>query len=189
VDADRRSTFFVDFRRCFTIKKSNDVLINEQIRAKEVRVISAEGEALGVMPAKDAQKIADEKELDLVLISPNANPPVCKIIDFGKYRFELAKKEKEAKKKQKTVSIKEVRLSAKIEKHDLEIKLNQTKKFISAGNKVKLSIRFRGREIAYKDIGLTIMSNFIKDAEEFAKIDKPAKLEGRSIIAVIAPKN
>ena len=124
-------------------------MINEQVRDREVRVISSNGEQLGIMSSKEAMKLAREAELDLVKIAPNAKPPVCKIIDYGKYRYELARKEKEAKKKQKTIDVKEVRLSPNIDKNDLNTKVNQARKFLSKGDKVKVTLRFRGRELAH----------------------------------------
>ena len=135
-------------------------MINEQIRDKEVRVIGEDGEQLGIMSAKDAMKLAREAELDLVKIAPTAKPPVCKIVDYGKYRYEQMRKEKEAKKKQKTIDIKEVRFSPNIDTNDLNTKINQARKFLSKGDKVKVSIRFRGRELAHTEIGIDILNNF-----------------------------
>ena len=137
-----------------------EMQINEQIRDREVRVISSTGEQLGIMSAKDALKKAEEKNLDLVKIAPTAKPPVCKIMDYGKYRFEQAKREKEARKNQKVVEIKEIRLSLNIDTHDFQTKVNHAEKFLKAGNKVKVSIRFRGREMAHPELGLTSMEKF-----------------------------
>lgn len=163
-------------------------MINEQIRDKEVRLIGTEGEQLGIMSAKDAMKLAREAELDLVKIAPNAKPPVCKIIDYGKYRYELARKEKEAKKKQKTIDIKEVRLSPNIDTNDLNTKVNQARKFLSKGDKVKVTLRFRGRELAHVNQSKVILDDFAEKLEDIAAIDKPAKFEGRSMIMFLTKR-
>lgn len=163
-------------------------MINEQIRDKEVRLIGTEGEQLGIMSAKDAMKLAREAELDLVKIAPNAKPPVCKIIDYGKYRYELARKEKEAKKKQKTIDIKEVRLSPNIDTNDLNTKVNQARKFLSKGDKVKVTLRFRGRELAHVNQSKVILDDFAEKLADIAVIDKPAKFEGRSMIMFLTKK-
>lgn len=163
-------------------------MINEQIRDKEVRLIGTEGEQLGIMSAKDAMKLAREAELDLVKIAPNAKPPVCKIIDYGKYRYELARKEKEAKKKQKTIDIKEVRLSPNIDTNDLNTKVNQARKFLSKGDKVKVTLRFRGRELAHVNQSKVILDQFAEQLSDIATIDKPAKFEGRSMIMFLTKK-
>ena len=163
-------------------------MINEQIRDREVRLIGTNGEQLGIMSAKEAMKLAMEAELDLVKIAPNAKPPVCKIIDYGKYRYELARKEKEAKKKQKTVELKEIRLSPNIETNDLNTKINATKKFISKGNKVKITLRFRGREMAHMQSSKHILDDFAEQLEDVAVVEKAPKVEGRSISMVLAEK-
>ena len=163
-------------------------MINEQIRNREVRVISEDGEQLGIMSARDAQKLAREADLDLVKISPGAKPPVCKIIDYGKYRYEQARKEKEAKKKQRTIDVKEIRLSPNIDTNDLNTKANQARKFLSKGDKVKVSLRFRGREMAHLDVGREILDTFFEKLEEVAVIDKPAKMEGRSMVMFLSEK-
>ncbi len=163
-------------------------MINEQVRDREVRVISASGEQLGIMSAKEAMKIARESELDLVKIAPNAKPPVCKIIDYGKYRYELARKEKEAKKKQKTIEVKEVRLSPNIDKNDLNTKINQARKFLSKGDKVKVTLRFRGRELAHVNSSKVILEEFAKELEDIAVKDKAPKFEGRSMIMFLTEK-
>lgn len=163
--------------------------INEEIRDKEVRVISDEGEQLGIMSAEEALKIAEERNLDLVKIAPMAQPPVCKIMDYGKFRFEKAKKEKEAKKNQKIIETKEIRLSLNIDTHDFDTKVNHAKKFIADGNKLKVSIRFRGREMAHPEIGLTIMQRCAEALVDVAVIEKPAKLEGRQMLMFMTPKN
>ena len=174
--------------RCFPIGKLEHQ-INEEIRDKELRVIGANGDQLGIMSSADALALAEEKELDLVKIAPNAVPPVCKIMDYGKYRFEKAKKEKEARKNQKIVEIKEIRLSLNIDTHDFETKINHARKFIAAGNKVKVSIRFRGREMAHPELGLTTMKRCAEALEDCATVEKPAKLEGRQMLMFMAPKS
>ena len=163
-------------------------MINGQIRDKEVRVIGTNGEQLGVMSARDAQKLADEAELDLIKIAPKAQPPVCKIMDYGKFRYEQQKREKEAKKKQKTVEIKEVRLSPNIDTNDLNTKVNNAKKFISKGNKVKVTLRFRGREMAHVQQSKHILDDFAKQLEDVATVEKAAKLEGRNMSMVLTEK-
>lgn len=163
-------------------------MINEQIRDKEVRLIGSDGEQLGIMTAKDAMKLAREAELDLVKIAPNAKPPVCKIIDYGKYRYELARKEKEAKKKQKTIDIKEVRLSPNIDTNDLNTKVNQARKFLAKGDKVKVTLRFRGRELAHVNQSKVILDDFAEKLSDVAVVDKPAKFEGRSMIMFLTEK-
>ena len=162
--------------------------INEEIRDKEVRVITNEGEQLGIMSAKDALAAAEERNLDLVKIAPNAQPPVCKIMDYGKYRFEQAKREKDAKKNQKVVEIKEIRLGLKIDTHDFETKGNHALKFLKSGNKVKVSIRFRGRELGHPEIGYDTMQRFAEYCEEFSVVEKPAKMEARNMLMFLAPK-
>lgn len=164
------------------IAAKNNTLVNEQIRAKELRVIAADGEQLGIMSSKEALAIAEEKDLDLVLIAPNAKPPVCKIMNYGKYCFEQAKKAKENKKKQKTMEIKEIRLSLNIDVHDFNTKLKHAERFLKAGNKVKVSIRLRGREMGHSDMGVQTMKRFAEACEEFANVEKQPKLEGRQIL-------
>ncbi len=171
--------------RCTTI---SELMINEQIRDKEVRVIGEDGEQLGIMSAKEAMKLAQEADLDLVKIAPTAKPPVCKIIDYGKYRYEQARKEKEAKKKQKTVDVKEVRLSPNIDTNDLNTKVNSAKKFIQKGDKVKVTLRFRGREMAHMQTSKHILDDFADMLKDVASVEKPAKLEGRSISMVLTEK-
>lgn len=163
-------------------------MINEQIRDREVRLISEDGEQLGIMSSKEALKIAMEAELDLVKIAPTAKPPVCKIIDYGKYKYEQTRKEKEAKKKQKTVEIKEVRLSPNIETNDLNTKVNNAKKFIAKGNKVKVTLRFRGREMAHMQQSKHILDDFAELLADVAVIEKAAKLEGRNMSMVLTEK-
>ena len=163
-------------------------MINGQIRDKEIRVIGENGDQLGIMSPREAMKLAQEADLDLVKIAPKAQPPVCKIIDYGKYRYELARKEKEAKKKQKTVEVKEVRLSPNIETNDLNTKVNNAKKFISKGNKVKVTLRFRGREMAHVQQSIHILDDFAQMLGDIAVIEKPAKMEGRSMSMVLTEK-
>ena len=163
-------------------------MINEQIIDKEVRVIGEDGEQLGVMSAKEAYVLAREAELDLVKIAPTAKPPVCKIIDYGKYRYELARKEKEAKKKQKVIDVKEVRLSPNIEENDLRTKVNAARKFIAKGDRVKVTLRFRGREMAHMQQSKHILDDFAEQLSDVAVIEKPAKLEGRSIMMFLSEK-
>ena len=153
----------------------SELMINEQIRDREIRLIGEDGEQLGIMSARDAMKLAREANLDLVKIAPTAKPPVCKIIDYGKYRYEQARREKEARKKQKTIEVKEIRLSPNIDTNDLNTKVNQARKFVSGGNKVKVAVRFRGRELAHK-------------LSDIAVIDKPAKLEGKSMVMFLVEK-
>lgn len=177
--------FFNIIWRCTTI---SDLMINEQIREKEVRVIGENGEMLGVMLTKDALQAARDLELDLVKIAPTAAPPVCKIVDYGKYRYELARKEKEAKKKQKTVEIKEVRLSPNIEDNDLNTKMNAARKFLEKGDKVKVTLRFRGREMAHMSSSKHILDDFAEQLKDIAQVEKPAKVEGRSMAIILTEK-
>ncbi len=163
-------------------------MINEQIRDREVRLIGADGEQLGIMSAREAMKIAQEAELDLVKIAPMAKPPVCKIIDYGKYKYEQTRKEKEARKKQKTVELKEVRLSPNIDTNDLNTKINNAKKFISKGNKVKVTLRFRGREMAHVQQSKHILDDFAETLADIAVVEKPAKMEGRAMSMVLTEK-
>ena len=163
-------------------------MINEQIRDREVRLIGENGEQLGIMSAKEAYFKAQEAGLDLVKIAPAAKPPVCKIIDYGKFRYEQSRKEKEAKKKQKTVEIKEVRLSPNIDTNDLNTKVNNARKFISKGNKVKVTLRFRGREMAHVQQSRHILDDFAELLTDIAVVEKPAKLEGRNMSMVLTVK-
>ncbi len=165
-----------------------EIQINDEIRDKEIRVIGSDGTQLGIMSASKALAMAENSNLDLVKIAPQAQPPVCKIMDYGKYRFEQAKREKEAKKNQKIVDIKEVRLSLNIDTHDFNTKLNHAQRFIGNGDKVKVSIRFRGREMGHPELGSEIMKKFADACQEFAVVEKPAKLEGRNMIMFLAPK-
>lgn len=161
---------------------------NTEITAKEIRLIDETGENAGVVSLKEALKRADEVGLDLIEISPNATPPVCKILDLGKYRYEQQKRKAEARKNQKVVEIKEIKLSPNIDTHDYEVKLRSAQRFIGDGNKVKFTLRFRGREMAYMEQGEEIMARIVEDSDLYAKIEQPAKLEGKQITMVIVPK-
>ena len=167
----------------------SELMINGQIRDKEVRLIANDGEQLGIMSAREAQKLADEAGLDLVKISPKAKPPVCKIIDYGKYKYEQTRKEKLAKKKQKVIDVKEVRMSPNIDTNDLNTKINHAKKFLAKGARVKVTLRFRGRELAHVNASKGILDDFAKALEDVATIDKKPKFEGRSMTMFLAPKN
>lgn len=169
-----------------TISK-NDLQINEQIRDKELRVISNDGEQLGVMDARSAQALANERGLDLVKIAPQATPPVCKIMDYGKYKFEAAKREKENRKNQKVVNIKEVQLSPSIDTNDFNTKCKHAVKFLKNGDKVKVMVRFRGREVSHSEIGYTLLERFAEQAKEAGTVERPAKLEGRNMIMFLSP--
>ena len=169
-------------------KVISEYMINEQIRDKEVRLIGSDGEQLGIVSAKEAQKLADEANLDLVKIAPNAKPPVCKIIDYGKYRYEMARKEKEAKKKQKAIEVKEVRLSPNIEDNDLNTKVGAARKFLEKGNKVKVTLRFRGREMAHMSESRHILDDFAELLSDISVVEKPPKVEGRTMTITLAEK-
>ena len=170
----------------FFIKQ--ELPINGQIRAREVQLIGDEGEKLGVVSLKEALEIAEEKKLDLVLVAPNSKPPVCKIMNYGKYKFEQAKKEKEAKKKQKTLEVKELRVTPNIEEHDFEFKSKNARKFLIAGNKVKITVRFRGREVNNAKAGEAVLDKFIENLEDVATVEKKPKLEGRNMFTILAKK-
>ena len=162
--------------------------LNEEIRDKEIRLIGSEGEQLGIMPPAEALKIADEQGLDLVKISPNAVPPVCKLMDYGKYRFEQSKREKEARKNQKVISVKEVRLSPTIEEHDMQVRVRDCVKFLQNGDRVKVSIRFRGRMITHSDVGLQVMNEFFARVKDYAVQDRKPSTEGRTMTMMLSPK-
>ena len=164
-------------------------MINEQIRDKEIRLIGTEGEQLGIMSSRDALRLAEEAGLDLVKIAPNAKPPVCKIVDYGKYRYEMIRKEKEAKKKQKVIEVKEIRLSPNIDTNDLNTKINAANKFITKGDKVKVTLRFRGREMAHMNNSKHILDDFATSLADVANIEKAPKVEGRSMTMFLAPKS
>ena len=169
-------------------KTISDLFINEQIRDREVRVIGVDGEQLGVMPTKDAMRLAEEAGVDLVKIAPTAKPPVCKIVDYGKFKYEQARKDKEAKKKQKIVEIKEIRLSPNIDTNDLNTKVNAARKFISKGDRVKVTLRFRGREMAHMNTSKHILDDFAEALSDIAVMDKAPKVEGRSMTMFLAEK-
>lgn len=175
------------FRRCFTIATAVHQ-INEEITDKEIRLIGNEGEQLGIMSAEEALRIAAERDLDLVKIAPGSNPPVCKIMDYGKYRFEQTKKEKDAKKNQRVIEIKEIRMSPGIGDNDFNTKLKNGQKFLNDGNRVKVSVRFRGREMAHTDIGEVLLRNFAEKCADIANLDKAPKLEGRNMSMFLSPK-
>ena len=173
-------------RRCIRI---NDLMINEEIRDREVRVVDQNGEQLGVMPIRQALNLADERELDLVKIAPQAKPPVCKLMDYGKYRFEQSKREREIRKNQKVIEVKEVRLSATIEDHDVDVRVKNAIKFLQDGNKVKVTIRFRGRQITHSEIGREQMRNFAERIKDYGTVDKQPMIEGRNMSMFISPKD
>ncbi len=174
--------------RCFIISKDG-LMVNEQIRDREVRLVDSDGGMIGVISAREAQKIANSKNLDLVKVSPKANPPVCKIMDYGKYMFEQAKREKEARKNQKTINIKEVWMRPKIEEHDFNTKLRHTQKFLKEGNKVKVSVRFRGREMQHTSLGRNILVKFAEAVGELGEVERNPKMEGRNMMMILNPKN
>ena len=174
------------FMEVFFIKQ--ELPINGQIRAREVQVIGENGEKLGVLNLRDALEIVEEKKLDLVLVAPNAKPPVCKIMNYGKYKFEQAKKEKEAKKKQKTLEIKEIRITPNIEEHDFGFKAKNARKFFQEGNKVKITVRFRGREVNNSKAGEVVLNKFIENLEDISIVEKKPKLEGRNMFTILAKK-
>lgn len=184
-ESDR--TFYFIWR-CLTIAKQ-ELLINDEIREKEVRVIDSDGAQLGIISLKEALAIAAEKNLDLVEIAPTANPHVCRIMDYGKYKFEQMKREKEAKKNQKVIEVKEIRLSLNIDTNDFNTKLNHAIKFLKDGNKVKVSVRFRGREMAHPELGTEMVQKFADGVAEFGSVDKMPKLEGRSMVMIISSKS
>lgn len=171
-----------------TISAKIEHKINDDIKDKEIRVTDSTGEQLGVMSTKDAQELALSKDLDLVMIAPQATPPVCKIMDYGKYLFETAKREKEARKNQKVIVIKEVKLSPQIEDHDVEYKLKNAKKFLKEGDKVKVSVKFRGREMAYTQIGAEVLAKFAEALVDDGVLEKKPGMEGRSMIMIMGPK-
>ncbi len=179
----RRDTF----RRCLKIAIQNH-LLNEEIREPEVRLISEEGEQLGIMPSEQALQIAEERELDLVLISPQAKPPVCRIMDYGKFRFEQTKKEKEARKNQRIIEVKEIRMSPGIGENDFNTKLKNGQKFLLDGDRLKVTVRFRGREMAHTNIGEELLTSFAAQCTEIATLDKNPKLEGRNMFMFLSPK-
>ena len=175
-----------EFWRCLPIS-SKELQINDEIREPEVRVILDDGTQLGVMSSKDALEKAMARDLDLIMIAPKAIPPVCKIMDYGKYKFEMNKREKENRKNQKVINIKEVQLSPSIDTNDFNTKVNHALKFLKHGDKVKVMVRFRGREVSHSDIGLVLLDKFAEQTKEVGTVEKPAKLEGRNMIMFLAP--
>lgn len=163
-------------------------MINEEIRVAQVRLVSDSGEQLGLMSSKEALEIAYNKNLDLVMISPKAQPPVCKTMDYGKYKFELAKRDKEARKNQKTMTVKEIRVSPAIDNHDFDTKVNHTIKFLKNGDKVKITVRFRGREVHHSNLGLQLLERFRDSLAEYGTAEKAPKLEGKNMSMVVSPK-
>ncbi len=176
-------------RRCVRISNKNQLQINENIRDKVVRLIGSDGSLLGIVSSIQALNLAAEQGLDLVKIADKANPPVCKIMDYGKHLFETAKKAKESKKNQHTADLKEIRLSVNIDTHDLETKAGHAKRFAESGSKIKVAIRFKGREMGHPEIGSEVMKKFAQTCAEFADIERPAKLDGRNMLMFLAPKN
>ncbi len=171
----------------YTISK--DLLVNDGIKAREVRLIDVEGEQLGIVPLKEALQRATERNLDLVNVAPTANPPVCRIMDYGKYRYEQTKREKEARKNQKIISVKEVRLSTNIEENDFQTKLRNVRKFLEKGDKVKATIRFRGRQIAHSDLGKDVLMKLYENVKDIASMERTPKMEGRSMLMILNPSN
>lgn len=178
--------FFVVNTGRYTI--ANELLINDQIKEKELRLIGSHGQQIGIVSLSDALRQAEEEELDLVLIAPQAKPPVAKIIDYSKYRYEMARKEKEAKKKQKFVELKEVRLSPNIDDNDLKTKASAARRFLEKGNKVKVTLRFRGREMSHINETRRVLDNFVAQLDDIAVVDKPSKMEGRSLVVILNAK-
>lgn len=180
------STFFNFF--LWRYKAISDLMINEQIRDKEVRLIGENGEQLGIMSAREAMRLAEEAELDLVKIAPTAKPPVCKIVDYGKFKYEQVRKEKEARKKQKIIEIKEIRLSPNIDTNDLNTKINAARKFLTKGDKVKITLRFRGREMAHMNNSRHILDDFAESLSDISVVEKAPKVEGRSMTMFLTEK-
>ncbi|MGB9976684.1 MULTISPECIES: translation initiation factor IF-3 [Thermovenabulum] len=170
------------------ITKEKELEVNHEIKAKEVRVIDVDGKQLGIMPIKEALRLAQERQLDLVKVAANAKPPVCKIMDYGKYKYEMSKKEKEARKNQKVINIKEIRMSPSIETHDFMVRVKSALRFLEDGNKVKVTIKFRGREIAHSQIGEEVLKRFAESVKEKGEVEKPPTIEGRNMIMMLAPK-
>ncbi|AEF93922.1 Translation initiation factor IF-3 [Desulfotomaculum nigrificans CO-1-SRB] len=168
---------------------SKDQRINEEIRAREVRVIDADNNQLGIMSVRDALRIAEERQLDLVEVAPQAKPPVCRIMDFGKFKYEQSKREKEAKKKQRIIQVKEVKLRPRIEEHDYQVKVKHAERFLKDGDKVKATIMFRGREIVHTELGQNLLNKLAEDLKDLCTVERQPKLEGKNMIMILAPKN
>lgn len=162
--------------------------MNHQIRAREVRLIDENGEQLGIMTARDAQRVAEERGLDLVEVAPNARPPVCRIMDYGKFRYEESKREREARKKQKVINIKEVKMRPNIDEHDFQVRLRQAQRFLQEGDKVKATIMFRGRQIVHADLGKKVLDRLLEEVQPLCIVERPARVEGRNMIMILSPK-
>ncbi|NLX90685.1 MAG: translation initiation factor IF-3 [Firmicutes bacterium] len=170
------------------IKINKELLINHKIKAREVRVVGTDGEQLGIMPLEEALNLAREKNLDLVNIAPQAKPPVCRIMDFGKYKFEQSKREKEARKKQKTTSVKEVKMRPNIEHHDFQVKVRSALRFLQNGDKVKASIIFRGREITHPELGRDLCMKFAEELQQICTVEREPRIEGKNMVMILSPK-
>ena len=170
------------------ISKDTTMRINEEIRAREVRVISSTGEQLGIMPLRDALRLAGEQQLDLVEVAPQAKPPVCRIMDFGKFKYEQQKRDKEAKKKQKIITVKEVKIRPNIEEHDFNVKIKHAQRFLEDGDKVKVTIMFRGRELSHPELGKQVLTKMANELKNIATVEREPKLEGKNMIMILAPK-
>ncbi|MBE3597573.1 MAG: translation initiation factor IF-3 [Limnochordaceae bacterium] len=165
-----------------------ELRVNEEIRAREVRVVSPEGQQLGILPVREALRLAHERDLDLVEIAPHANPPVCRLMNYGKYKYEQSKKEREARKRQKIVDLKEIRMTPKIEDHDFEVKRKAAERFLSDGDKVKITVRFRGREIVHSDLARTMLNQLAQSLGSISTVERPPRIEGRHMIMILAPR-
>jgi translation initiation factor IF-3 len=172
-----------------SISKDKDIQVNHEIKAREVRLIGADGKQLGVMPLREALRYAQEANLDLVKIASNAKPPVCKVMDFGKYKYEQSKREKEARKNQKVINVKEIRMNPTIDEHDFQVRLKNTLKFLQEGNKVKVSIRFRGRQMAHTKLGEEVLNKMAENIKEYGIVERMPKMEGRSMIMILSPRH
>ncbi|MCL5982116.1 MAG: translation initiation factor IF-3 [Firmicutes bacterium] len=170
------------------MKINKDFPINEQIRAREVRVVDADGAQLGIMPLRDALRVATERNLDLVAIAMNAKPPVCRVMDFGKYKYEQSKREKEARKNQKVITVKEVKVRPNIEDHDFQVKLRNARRFLEEGDKVKASVMFRGREITHPELGRKLLVRLAKEVDDLASMERDPKVEGRNMVMILTPR-
>ncbi len=184
---DSPLTFFVTSRRWRLINK--DLRINDEIRVREIRLVGSDGQQLGVVPIKEGLRIAVEQGLDLVEVAPQAKPPVCRIMDYGKYKYEQSKRDRDARKKQKIIEIKELKLRPKIEDHDFQVKLRNAQRFLQDGDKVKVTLMFRGREISHPELGRNLSLRFFKQLDDQAIMEKEPKIEGRNMIMVLSPKN
>ena len=182
----KRLEIIIPSRRWQDISKEHQV--NEAIRAREVRLVGSDGAQLGIKNIREALRLAQEAELDLVNVAPQAKPPVCRIMDYGKYRYEQSKREKEARKKQKVIQVKEIRFSPSIEEHDLQTKLRNVKRFLQSGDKVKLTIRFRGREITHQALGRAILNRMAEEVKDLGEVERHPRLEGRQMIMILTPK-